>query len=86
MEEWQLIKLSGGLHESAKILTFDVSNIHRHTFFLEFTELSDELSMLCYQLARDLGPARNELNELVCVHACTIKAQPFPQKVEFEFR
>lgn len=86
MKEGQLIELTGGLHESAKMLTLDVSYVHRHPFVLEFTQLPNEFSMLVYQLARDLGPACNEFNELVCVHACTIKAQPFPQEVEFEFR
>jgi hypothetical protein len=41
--------------------------------------------MLGYQFARDLRPACNELNKLVCVHACSLKAQSFPQEVEFEF-
>ena len=62
MEEGQLIKLTCSLHKSAEMLTLKVSNVYRHSFVLEDTQLSDEFSMLGYQLARDLGPTCNKLN------------------------
>lgn len=62
MEEGQLKKLTCNMHKSAKMLTLKVSNVYRDSFFLIYTQLPDEFSMLGYQLARDLRPARNELN------------------------
>ena len=68
------------------MLTFEISDIDRHPFVFETSEIINQLRMFSDLSGRHLSPPSYPIYQFISVHSCSFKVKAFAQKVKLKFR